>query len=68
MKMNQSYFDSYCTPEEIARLTKKEREGLALSRKGYAGHLVDKRRNFYFDRTGIPWTCDAVNANTNPNK
>jgi hypothetical protein len=68
MKMNQSYFDAYCTPEEITYLTKKEREGLALSRQGYTGFLSDKRREFYYDRTSIPWLQDAVNANTNPDE
>ena len=65
--MNQSYFDAYCTPDEIRLLTKKEREGLALSRKGYTGYLSDKRRSFYSDRTGVNWLQDAINAN-DPNQ
>ena len=68
MKMNQVYFDAYCTLEEVRFLTKQEREGLALSRKGYTGYLSDKRRSFYYDRRGVAWLRDAVNANTNPDE
>jgi hypothetical protein len=68
MKMNQTYFDAYCTEDEIRLLTKREREGLALTRQGYTGYLNDKRREFYYQRTSIPWLQDAVNANTNPDE
>jgi hypothetical protein len=70
VKMNQSYFDAYCTPNEIAYLTKNEREGLALSRMGYNNSIFlnDKRREFYFDRTGKANLTDGRNANENPNQ
>ncbi|MFE4521997.1 hypothetical protein ACFRCQ_07540 [Cytobacillus firmus] len=63
----QSYWDAQCTPEEIATLTKQEREFRALGRLGYKGHLNDRRRNFYFDRTGIDFLVDARNEN-DPNQ
>ena len=69
VKMSQAYFDAYCTPEEIAYLTKNEREGLALSRMGYnSGFLNDKRREFYFQRTGYANLTDGRHFNTNPDE
>lgn len=67
-KMNQTFWDAQCTPEENATLTKFERELRALGRLGYViGTLSDRRRQFYFERTGISWLVDARNAN-DPNQ
>ncbi|MDM5283113.1 hypothetical protein [Peribacillus frigoritolerans] len=67
MRMSDSYFLNVCTTNgvSIVGLGRQDIEVKALRSLSYSGTINDMRRAFYFDRTGIPFLADAINANTN---